>query len=263
MKCDEFDSVVSDLARGRKISGEAAEHALGCRRCAARLESERELSARLGAMALADALEEAPLGVEARLVEELRSRGRRRRVPALTRFVAAFAAACALVAVSVLGARLAMQRKPHAEPPASQPIARPVNPNPACCPQRAQADAPEQAEIKAAKRAQAKIAPAKRTRGKRTEQARVLQPRRPVAPAANSKQAGGDANGEVATEFFAVPYGNTLDPITGGQILRIRLPRSAMSAVGLPVNQESTRGPVDADVLMDESMTVRAIRFVQ
>ena len=253
MNCDEFNDVAADLGRVGGISGAPAEHARECPKCAERLEDERELSTWLREVALADSMEEAPLSVEARLLNEFRARGRRKRVPA---WVAA-AAACALVAVSVVGARLAIQRKRQAERPASLPVARPqpgpADPNAVCCPQRASAGAPALANARQSKRA----------RTTAMERARFAERRRHAAPAVNSDQAGGDANGEVATDFIAVPYGNTLDPITGGQILRIRLPRSALTAVGLPVNQESTRGAVDADVLMDENMTVRAIRFVQ
>ena len=49
----------------------------------------------------------------------------------------------------------------------------------------------------------------------------------------------------------------------GTRLVRVELPRSALSSFGIPVNGEQAGGRVKADVLLGEDGTARAIRFVQ
>ncbi|MGH9592843.1 MAG: hypothetical protein ACRD5L_07105 [Bryobacteraceae bacterium] len=69
------------------------------------------------------------------------------------------------------------------------------------------------------------------------------------------------APSEIQTAFYALPYANM--PADNVQVLRVSLPRSAMSVVGLPVNPERMFEPVQADVAVGEDGIARAIRFVQ
>jgi hypothetical protein len=48
-----------------------------------------------------------------------------------------------------------------------------------------------------------------------------------------------------------------------GQLVRVRLPRSALQTFGLPVNMERFREPVQADVLIGEDGRALAVRFVR
>lgn len=67
---------------------------------------------------------------------------------------------------------------------------------------------------------------------------------------------------EVYTAFHAVPGGDPFAPFDRGQLVRVQLPRTAMSYFGLPVNP--ARGElVKADVVLGEDGMARAIRFVQ
>lgn len=67
---------------------------------------------------------------------------------------------------------------------------------------------------------------------------------------------------EVYTAFHAVPGGDPFAPFDRGQMVRVQLPRTAMSYFGLPVNP--ARGElVKADVVLGEDGMARAIRFVQ
>jgi len=77
----------------------------------------------------------------------------------------------------------------------------------------------------------------------------------PVTPADPSA-----VPGEVVTEFF--PLMDPSPPMERGAILRVRVPRSAMQAVGLPVREERLDERVEADVLVGEEGLPRAIRFV-
>lgn len=49
----------------------------------------------------------------------------------------------------------------------------------------------------------------------------------------------------------------------GGQVVRVRLPRSALSALGLPMNVERAGEQVQADVVIGDDGLAHAIRFVQ
>jgi len=63
------------------------------------------------------------------------------------------------------------------------------------------------------------------------------------------------------TDFIPVVYDPT--PIERGRLVRIQLPRSAMVAFGLPMNEDRANEPVKADVLLDEQDEARAVRFVR
>jgi hypothetical protein len=67
----------------------------------------------------------------------------------------------------------------------------------------------------------------------------------------------------VATQFYPVGYSSALSVQDGGQLIRVELPRSAMTAFGLPVNMDRYNERVKADVLMGADGLARAIRFVQ
>jgi hypothetical protein len=54
-----------------------------------------------------------------------------------------------------------------------------------------------------------------------------------------------------------------LPPFEYGSVLRVELPRSALRAVGLPVNENRLSERIDADVLLGQDGLARAVRFVQ
>src|SRR5581483_6993754 len=62
-------------------------------------------------------------------------------------------------------------------------------------------------------------------------------------------------------EFLPLPVAQSAMPLESGQVLRMRLPRSALTAFGLPVDGQYA-APVQADVLFGEDGVARAIRFV-
>lgn len=66
---------------------------------------------------------------------------------------------------------------------------------------------------------------------------------------------------EMVTEFF--PLLDGAPPVDRGELLRVRLPASAMRAVGLPVPEDRLADPVQADVLISEDGLATAIRFVK
>ncbi|MBM3724201.1 MAG: hypothetical protein FJW40_02085 [Acidobacteria bacterium] len=67
---------------------------------------------------------------------------------------------------------------------------------------------------------------------------------------------------EVVTEFLPLAGSEQMPPVEGAQIYRVRLPRSALWTVGLPMTEERAHERVDADVLLGPDGVARAIRFV-
>ena len=68
---------------------------------------------------------------------------------------------------------------------------------------------------------------------------------------------------EVATTFYPLPDADSLPPADHATVMRVRLPRSAMRMVGLPVNEERVNERIQADVVLGQDGLVRAVRFLQ
>ncbi len=104
MNCEDFELLGLDLDRADadpREAADAAQHAEGCARCSALLESWREVKGDLRLLREETRLESAPARVEMRLKQELRTR-REARVPRSTVVIASWAlAAAAVAAVSV------------------------------------------------------------------------------------------------------------------------------------------------------------------
>jgi hypothetical protein len=68
---------------------------------------------------------------------------------------------------------------------------------------------------------------------------------------------------EIATDFVPLGDMNALMLQDGGQIIRVKLRRSALVKFGIPVNMDRYNENVKADVLIGVDGLARAIRFVQ
>jgi len=86
---------------------------------------------------------------------------------------------------------------------------------------------------------------------------------RGTVPVAADDEANGvaETGEEVATDFIPLSY----DPVPAGttSVVRVQLPREALIAFGLPVNEDRTEDLVQADLLLDENGLARAVRFVE
>jgi hypothetical protein len=105
MKCEEFELFGLDMDRADARPEEArsaAEHAAGCPRCSALLESWRDLKRDLRILQESTRLVCAPARVEMRLKQELRTR-REARVPHRTTRIAAWALAAAAALAAATG----------------------------------------------------------------------------------------------------------------------------------------------------------------
>ena len=69
------------------------------------------------------------------------------------------------------------------------------------------------------------------------------------------------SNRETYTEFFPLEEGPV--SIDRGSVVRVRVPRSAMFRVGLPVNMNRINDSIQADLVLSEDGVARAVRFVQ
>jgi len=65
---------------------------------------------------------------------------------------------------------------------------------------------------------------------------------------------------EVTTGFL--PLDSSSAPPTGGEVIRMDMPRSTLALFGLPVDEQRLSVPVRADVLYGEDGMAHAVRFV-
>jgi len=243
MNCQEFELIVHDMARDQPLDAgvrrEGLAHASACASCAGLLAASHSLGIGLRALADESELKQAPTSVEAALLEAFQQQRRRAsalRQPsrwerarwALARWVPAVAAA-AVIAV-VLGVRYW-----HAP------------------------------------------APVREARGARVSAPRVKGPAgdyKPTAPreADSSSHLGSPVKTQSASasavtpesEFTGfVPLAGFVDPLDleQGEVVRVSLPSSAVADLGLPVNEDAEETTIQAEVLIAEDGTARAIRF--
>ena len=258
MNCQRFEQVVSELARSQMMDAdvrtEALAHSGACERCALRLRDEEMLTRGLQLLAADMDSLAAPAEIELKLREAFRER---RTTPAVaapvalsssrSRYWLVAVAAVLLLAMSVAAMWWGFE-KPQpavAEKPDSKPaevIAGPNQPTPAPAPK----DVDYQAQNETPKRHAPK--PPRRNAGSR---------RAAETPTAHHVQ------NEVATDFIPVGDMNSVVLQDGGQIIRVKLHRSALVKFGIPVNMDRYNENVKADVLIGVDGLARAIRFVQ
>lgn len=253
MNCQRFDQVVGELARARmmeaEVRTEALAHGEDCERCAARLRDEETLTRGLRLLAADMESQEAPAAVELKLREAFRER----RVVApvavtssRSRYwlVAVAAALLLVMSVAAMWWRSEAPEQTVAENP--KPAEVSVGPSETA---PAPAPAPKEVENVAQNETPKKqiSKPGRRNIGNR---------KTPEAQVAHHVQ------NEIATDF--VPLGDMTAVIQdGGQIIRVKLPRSALVKFGFPVNMDRYNENVKADVLIGVDGLARAIRFVQ
>jgi anti-sigma factor RsiW len=248
MNCHDFEKLALGLARNSLLDAAARDqgliHTEGCARCAARLAEERDLLARLRALAVEMAGDEPPARVDALLLAAFRAHtaatasstvvpmagGAERR----SSWKLAAAAAGILILTSAMAVlwKSTSSRMPRRE---ERAVAHtPVNtPGP-------QAEPPVGRDQVADERP--KNLP-KRVR----RRASVKSP----------------DEAEVVTQFFPLREGEDLTILDSLQVVRVELPGSALGEVGLPFDPETGNEPVKADVVLGQDGLARAIRFVR
>ena len=254
MNCQRFEQVVSELARGRMMEAEVRTEAVGhseeCERCAARLRDEEMLTR--GLRLLAGEMEslEAPAEIELKLREAFRERHVVAPVAvgsSRSRYWLVAVAAVLLLAITVVGmwwrSETPQQRIAEQTPQkAPEVTGGPSEVAPAPAPK----DVDFQAEDQTPKRQLSK--PGRRNTGSR---------RAPETPIAHH------TTNEIATDFVPLGDMNSMMLQDGGQIVRVKLHRSALVKFGIPVNMDRYNENVKADVLIGVDGLAHAIRFVQ
>ena len=259
MNCQRFETLVSELARGRmmeaEVRSEALAHSEDCEHCQARLRDEEKLTRGLQMLAAETETLSAPAEMELTLREAFRTRHVAAPVVAInssgvssrSRYWLVAVAAMLLVALSVAAMwwRSEAPQQTVAEKSAPKPVEAPIVPadpsgpaGPIELPHRAEYETPKRRTPKALKRNSGT--------------------RKPEAQLANH------ATNEIATDFMPLRSDvNTVVLQDGGQIIRVRLRRSELLRFGFPVNMERYNENVKADVLVGVDGLARAIRFVQ
>ena len=258
MNCQNFETVVNDLAREQMMEASAQEEALRhsdeCQMCAARLNEERALTRSLNEFSSAMRGVIISSQVEHFLLDEFRQqRTNGKEVPRRIRrwFPLYAAAAAALVfgfAVVVYQAFIGKESQPGVSSPR---ISHPVQPPPA--PDTAVTTAPVLASVPNTVKTSSPVS-------RRTRQAKKQQPK----PINNSEMIAANlSDAEVVSEFIPIGYTINANVEEGAQLVRVEMPRSAMARFGMPVNMERYNERVKADVLVSADGLPRAIRFVQ
>ena len=253
MNCEEFQTIVGDLAREQimevRVRTKALVHRANCDRCARRLEDEHNLTAGLRSLADQMKLLEAGPQVESQLLAAYRNRIDFR--PALVHshrwlYWVGAAAAVLLVVFGVVAMRGRLTSPPRQE--AGEIVKAVESPT-------ASSLKDQSASLAAPKDTPARTFSNPKPRRVTTRKASSQPPVAAVAPGFN--------NNEIATDFFPVGDVSALNLQDGGQLVRVELPRSALARFGLPVNTERANQRVKADVLFSADGLARAIRFVQ
>jgi anti-sigma factor RsiW len=236
MKCEEFESIGLDAARDSSLSeaerAAAREHAATCSHCAALQDSWQAAGVELRAFAEDTAMAQAPARVEMRLLQEFRTQHVTLRVRRGA-IIAAWALATAAVLVGAVSWR--NWRHGHLEETKSH-----LNPAPAAN-NVAQNNSAEAANNKASAEAPNAM-------------------RRPGLEGAGSSDtlvADNELRG-----FTFLPGAFTADA-DDAEILRVRMQRGALGALGLPVNEERASEWIQVDLLVGDDGLPQAVRLPQ
>lgn len=281
MSCEEFQEMAGEVTRheSRAPGKDMAEltasanpderagalaHMEECGRCRQVFLAQKELSERLRIMADEMNALQPPSSLEARVLAAFRDRNRASAVqPARQSFGArrrywALAAAAVLLVFGMFAWQIISSRRLVKPADASNETAR--TPDADQIPSVSSSDSGSQTLAQGNKRTAPKrpgprrhVTPAQTAKVARAKQS-TAEPA--VIPAKSAVE-------EIATDFVPVGYGSALDLRDGGgQLVRVELPRSALTRFGLPMNMNRADERVKADVLVGPDGVPRAIRFV-
>lgn len=280
MSCRNFETIVTELARGQMLEARAKEDALAhmesCPGCAARFADEQTLTAGLRAVAASSASTQTPQRVEAALLSSFRQGAgasfAAAHAPAQTistrwlPWSIAAAAAILIFSIYALPHLLSNNSGEHklasASNPRPVPDTAPVIKTPDSAPGSSSGiQSVEAAANPEENTGDIQVLP-RTTERRRPFVQNVGLTNRPVRKASNYTTAA-NTDEEIATEFLPLTYDGNLSQLDDGQVVRVELPRSALQSFGLPVNAERAGERVKADVLLGHDGVARAIRFVR
>jgi hypothetical protein len=254
MNCQRFEQVVGDLVRGRimeaDVRTEASVHSEECGGCRARLRDEETLTR--GLQLLATEMESHSAAPEMEL--KLREAFRERHVVVPLRLNSArprywWVAVAAVLVVAMTVAAMWWGRSAALE----EKIAKEAPPKQVEAPPGPIETGPKDVEYRAGNYPVKQQPPAPK------------QIRRNTAPRRSrpETQLANHVTNEIATDFMPIGDLNPASLQEGGQIVRVKLRRSALARFGFPVNMDRYNENVKADVLVGIDGLAHAIRFVQ
>src|SRR5882762_6857772 len=232
MTCEEFEAMGLDAERDASLSAAeraaANEHAGTCSRCAALQDSWQAAGVELGAFAEDTAMAQAPARVEMRLRQEFRTRHVTLKVRR-TAVIAAWALAAAAVlvgAVSWINWRKGRPNEMKSTPSVTNSAGNTANsvPNP--------------------------VAP--------VQGGGAVQQRGSAGAAASQTLVA-----ENELSGFTFLPGAVVTDAGDAAILRVRLQRGALGALGLPVNEELANEWIQVDLLVGDDGLPQAVRLPQ
>jgi len=231
MKCEEFEAIGLDAERDAALSEEdrlaAREHASACSRCAALEDSWQAARMELRFFAEATAGAETPARVEMRLRQEFRTQHRTIKTRR-TAVIATWALAAAALLVGVVSWRnwrLSLQDSPNAHLKASQAAGNLSGKN-----QNAGAGLPSQGSFETAD-----------------------------SNAAETEMLVADNE---LNDFTMLP-GVLQTDLDDADIVRVRMQRGALGALGLPVNEDRAGEWIQVDLLVGNDGLPQAVRLPQ
>jgi hypothetical protein len=251
MNCSDFETIIIEIARDRLMDAAARErgleHIRRCTPCATLLVEERSLSRDLRALSARCAAEEMPERIETALLAAFRQREAAPAVaPRRRRWLLAVAALALLTFGISLAGWIASSHKRETQTPGPtdgrvSTIDVPAPPG------KSDQTPPRIVEVRK---------PDRRIPGPR---AGGHQERFALA---DRRSSSNDAPREFVTPFFPVMQGGELIPLDGGQLVRVRIPRSNLIPLGIPLDQGRASETIKADVLLSNDGLARAIRLV-
>lgn len=275
MNCQNFETIVNDLAGGRlwdsakRAAGLA--HSGECPRCAARLANERLLSYELVELGRHERMIQAPVQLKHDLMAAFAAQ-HAAPVAVPTAEIIAFpqpkanrywAMAIAAAAVVALGLIIPLrswfgrteqpvaQRNPAVPAPVAPPVAPIVVPT----------GGPTKGSDQVADNGvQAAPAPIGGTKKPAVRNRNVAAPQ--AAPAIDRDELVA-SNTEVTTGFIPLTLLNQATAADSSVMLRVEVARDRLAAMGLPLNLDRYGETIKADIIMGDDGVARAIRLVQ
>jgi hypothetical protein len=258
MNCREFSQIVAELARERMMDAMARAdglaHAAVCARCAMRLDDERSLTAGLRAVAALNETATSPAHIETALRAVFREQqsvvSEQKKVVSLpSRWYWWAAAAAVLLLFALTAARMMGTASNH---------------------QPSKEERAGQQQIPQTPKEERKISDSEEEKIEPEPDDRQPQPvfyaqhnRKPRVHPRSNHQPGSRQNDaeEIYSDFILLTEGLAAAPLESGHLMRVRMPRSALTSFGLPVNMERAGESINAEVLMSDDGMARAIRF--
>ncbi len=236
MNCEEFELRGLDIDRSDADpheSAAAAKHAAVCGRCNAMLESWREVKGDLRLLRESTRLYSAPARVEMLLKQELRKR-RDALVPRRTTMIASWALAAAVVLVATVG-WVSWQRTRQEQEVSRQKAAAPSAPT------------------------QIPAGPDRNILASGSDNRLPAEPKKTSGAGLSTIAKDKD---EDSGEFTLLP-GSLPSETEEAAIVRVRMQRGALGALGLPVNQDRAGEWIQVDLLVANDGLPQAVRLAR